>query len=176
MLDVLVTSKTRIKLILKFFLNPTSSSYLRGLVDEFRESSNAIRTELNRFEKAGLLKSENVGNKKIYKADTGHPLYKEINSIVRKTFGLYKIVEQIIQQLGNVQEAYITGDFAEGVDGPTIDIVLVGKTLKKEYLNQLIEKVEHMIKRRIRYLVLPPNEIEEYLVRKQPHMLIWKSE
>ena len=69
MLDTLITSKTRIKLLLKFFLNSNSSSYLRGLESEFGESSNAIRLELNKFEKAGLLTTTTNGNKKMFKAD-----------------------------------------------------------------------------------------------------------
>jgi len=32
MLQALITSKTRIKLMLKFFLNTSSTGYLRGLV------------------------------------------------------------------------------------------------------------------------------------------------
>ena len=53
MIEALISSKTRIKLLLKFFLNSKTTSYLRGLEAEFGESSNAIRIELNRFEKAG---------------------------------------------------------------------------------------------------------------------------
>ncbi|MCK9327448.1 MAG: ArsR family transcriptional regulator, partial [Bacteroidales bacterium] len=78
MLDTLITSKTRIKLILRFFLNPKSTAYLRGLAEEFGESSNAIRLELNRFEEAGLLQSETQGNKKLFKANIAHPLYGDI--------------------------------------------------------------------------------------------------
>ena len=58
MLDSLITSKTRIKLLLKFFLNSSMKAYLRGLAEEFGESTNAIRLELNHLEEAGLLKSE----------------------------------------------------------------------------------------------------------------------
>jgi hypothetical protein len=65
MLDSLVTSQTRIKLLKKFFLNSSTSAHLRGLESEFGESSNAIRVELNRFEDAGLLNSFPDGNKKI---------------------------------------------------------------------------------------------------------------
>jgi len=63
MLDTLITSKTRIKLLLKFFLNSNASSYLRNLEGEFGESTNGIRLELNKFEKAGLLQSQVSGNK-----------------------------------------------------------------------------------------------------------------
>ncbi len=50
MLGTLITSKTRVKLLLKFFLNSNAKAHLRGLETEFGESSNAIRLELNRFE------------------------------------------------------------------------------------------------------------------------------
>lgn len=175
MLETLITSKTRLKLILKLFLNPESSSYLRGLAEEFGESSNAIRVELNRFESAGLLRSQSSGNKKMYRANTEHPLYDEIHSIVRKTFGIDKIVDEVVERLGDVQVAYITGDFAIGVNGPSVDIVLVGKGIRVDYLVRLIAKAEKMIGKKIQYVVLLPDETLDYLVRKQPSMLFWKK-
>jgi hypothetical protein len=75
MIETLISSKMRIKLLLKFFLNSRSRSYLRGLETEFGDSTNAIRLELNRFEKAGMLKSYTEGNKKFFQANTDHPLY-----------------------------------------------------------------------------------------------------
>jgi hypothetical protein len=174
MLETLITSKTRLKLILKLFLNPEASSYLRGLAEEFGESSNAIRVELNRFESAGLLHSESCGNKKMFRANTDHPLYYEIHSIVKKTFGIDKIVDEVIEHLGDVREAYIAGDFAIGVNGPFVDIVLVGNGIRMDYLVDLIAKAEKMIGKKIHYVVLLPNEASGYLVKKQPNMLFWK--
>ena len=84
MIDSLITNKTRIKLLLRFFLNAASKSYLRGLETEFNESTNAIRLELNRFEKAGLLISQMDKNKKIFRANKDHPLFRDIQSIIRK--------------------------------------------------------------------------------------------
>jgi len=55
MIEALITSKTRIKLLLKFFLNTQEESYLRSLENDFNESTNAIRIELNKLEEAGLL-------------------------------------------------------------------------------------------------------------------------
>ena len=55
MIETLISSKTRIKLLLKFFLNSNTTSYLRSLESEFGESTNAIRVELNRLENAGML-------------------------------------------------------------------------------------------------------------------------
>ena len=161
--------------MLKFFLNPMSVAYLRGLADEFGESSNAIRVELNRFEEAGLLEAENKGNKKVYQANTKHPLYKDIHNIIRKTVGIDQIIEEVVERLGDVQEAYITGDFAVGMNGASVDIALVGKKIDQEYLVRLVEKAEKLIKRKIRYLVLSESEAGGYLERERPNMLIWKK-
>lgn len=84
MLDALITSKTRIKL----FLSENNSGYLRGLANEFNESSNSVRLELGRFEQAGLIESETKGDKKFYKANVNHPLYQAINNIVKSYIGL----------------------------------------------------------------------------------------
>ena len=176
MLDTLVTSKTRLKLILKFFLNPRSSAYLRELAEEFKESSNAVRLELNRFEQAGLLKSEAKGNKKLFRANVIHPLYKDINSIIRKTIGIDKIVDEVVARLGKVEEAYVTGDFAVGKNGKTIDILLAGTDIDKDFLHRLIDKTESLINRKIRYLILSPSEVAAHLGDEKGSMLIWRKE
>jgi hypothetical protein len=176
MLDTLVTSKTRLKLILKFFLNPQSVAYLRGLAEEFGESSNAVRLELNRFESAGLLKSESIGNKKVFRANRQHPLYCDIHSIIRKTIGIDQIVDEVIEKLGAVEHAYITGDFAIGKDGKTIDILLIGSDMNKDFLHKLIDKTEKLISRKIRYLILSAAEAPAHLGDGRDVMLIWSRE
>lgn len=96
MLDTLIQSKTRLKILLRFFLNPDSSAYLRGLAQEFDESSNAVRVELNRFEVAGLIQSHKAGNKKIDQGNTNYPMFNELQKIAFKHFGIDQIIEQVI--------------------------------------------------------------------------------
>jgi predicted transcriptional regulator len=176
MLDTLVTSKTRLKLILKFFLNSTSSAYLKELAKEFGESSNAVRLELNRFEKAGLLESEVNGNKKLYRANVVHPLYKDIHSIISKTIGIDQIVDEVVAKIGDIEKAYVTGDFAIGKNGKTIDILLIGTDVNKDFLHRLIDKAESLINRKIRYLILSSSEAGAHLGDGKGAMLIWKRE
>ncbi|MGE5457509.1 MAG: winged helix-turn-helix domain-containing protein [Methanococcaceae archaeon] len=173
MLDALITSRTRLKLLLRLFLNSSNSAYLKELAKEFGESSNAVRLELNRFEKAGLLKSEVCGNKKLFRANVKHPLFNDIRSIISKTIGIDQIVEELIAKLGEVKQAYITGDFATGKDGKTVDIVLVGTDINKDYLLLLIDKTESIINRKIRYLIITPAEINDYIRDEKNAMLIW---
>src|ERR1700691_3251059 len=116
MLETLISSRTRIKLLLRLFLNPNSTAYLRGMAEEYNESTNAIRLELNRFEDAGMLMSKNEGNKKVYKANEQHPLFKDINNIVLKYLGIDSIIENVIKRAGNLYKVYLTGDYAVGKD------------------------------------------------------------
>lgn len=177
MLDTLITSKTRVKLLMKFFLNSNSRSYLRNLETEFGESTNSIRLELNKFEKAGLLTTEIDGNKKFFRANTIHPLFKDIHNILLKHVGFDKIIERVITKLGNLEKVYVAGDFARGIDNPIIDLIFVGDNINKEYLVSLVEKTEKLISKRIRYVVFGCKEYSDYDKEQKNRdlLLLWKS-
>ena len=160
MIETLISSKTRIKLLLKFFLNSNTTAYLRSLEGEFGESTNGIRVELNRMESAGMLISKSVGNKKVFQANTKYPLYKEINSIIMKYVGLDQVIENVVRRLGAVEHVYLAGEFSKGLDSQVIDLIFVGD-IDKSYLISLIEKTEELVKRKIRYLVYSSSEKEE---------------
>jgi hypothetical protein len=157
MLSTLISSKTRIKLLLKFFLNSNTRSYLRSLETEFGESTNAIRIEINRFEQAGMLSSELIGNKKMFRANIEHPLFKEIHNILLKYVGLDRIIEDVIERLGEVKRVYLVGEFSKGLDSGLIDLVLVGD-IDTNYLVNLIEKTEKLVSRKIRYIIYSESE------------------
>nr|WP_319512554.1 ArsR family transcriptional regulator [uncultured Draconibacterium sp.] len=163
MLESLITNKTRLKLLFKFFLNKETTSYLRNLESEFGESTNAIRIELNRLENAGLLLSHFDGNKKIFKANDLHPLYDEINRILQKTVGLDMIVDHITTKIKELKEAYLIGDLAIGKESGIIDILLVGEELDSKLVAALTSKTETMIDRKIRYLIVNNKEKNNYL-------------
>ena len=163
MLDTLITSKTRIKLLLKFFLNSNSESYLRNLEDEFGESTNAIRLELNKFERAGLLNSRTSGNKKMFRANIHHPLFPEIHNLLFKHLGFDHIIEKVVKNLGDIEQVFLVGKFAKGIDTEIIDLIFMGEGVNKNYLIDLVEKAEKLIKRKIRYLVFTASEMQQYL-------------
>lgn len=139
---------------MKFFLNSATISYLRDLAAEFGESTNAIRLELNHLESAGLLQSKIQGNKKLFSANTRHPLYSDIRSLLLKHTGIDQVVDKVVTGLGGLQQAYLTGSFARGRDSLIIELLLVGNTIDEAYLEQVIDKVKPLIKREIRYRIL----------------------
>lgn len=170
MLDTLIQSKTRLKLLLRFFLNPESSAYLRGLAQEFDESTNAVRVELNRFEEAGLIRSHKNGNKKMYQVNTGFPMFNELQKIAFKHFGIDQIIVQVIEKLGEVESVYLTGDLARGLDSKVVDVTLIGTDIDNSYLARLVEKAEELIGRKIRTLTY---ESDEHVEIVYPSLLIY---
>ena len=175
MLETLITSKTRIKLLIKFFLNPLSKSYLRALEAEFGEGSNAIRLELNKFEDANLLRSESDGNRKLFFANQDHPLFDNINGLVKKHLGIDSLIDQVISKLGNLDIVYLTGSLAKGLNTSIIDLLIVGDSIDRNYLSQLVEKAEKVIERKIRYAVYSVKDFASGIdnTEKNEMLIIW---
>lgn len=175
MIETLISSKTRIKLLIKFFLNSNTTAYLRNLEEEFGESTNGIRLELNKFEKAGFLDSFTEGNKKIFKANTKHPLFSDINRIILKMVGVEYVMDYILQRVGNLEKVYLAGKLAKGQNADIIDLVLVGNDLNKTFLLEQIEKAEKKINKKIRFVIFSPEEFEENKVKDAgvKPLLLW---
>jgi hypothetical protein len=177
LLDSLITSKTRIKLLLKFFLNTNTKAYLRSLADEFGDSTNSIRVELKRLKKAGLLTSTSDGRTKVYFANKRHPLFTDIHKIILKFIGIDQLIDIVLSNLGTLEFAFVTGDYAKGIDSGIIDIVLVGE-IDRLYFQSLIEKVEKLINRKIRSLIINTDELDKLkkILKIEDSLIVWNNE
>jgi hypothetical protein len=178
MINSLITSQTRIKLLKKFFLNCNTMAHLRGLEAEFGDSSNSIRIELNRLESAGLLGSVRQGNKKLYKANRNQPLFDELYSIILKDSGLDKLIEKVVDRIGKLYFVYLTGDFARGIDSKMIELILVGEEIDRDYLAKKVAKAEQIVGRKVNYVLLSRSEAKEMLKQTNPCLLLplWNIE
>ena len=172
----LISSKTRINLLVRFFFNPRTSSYLRELAKEFNVSTNSVREELNQLTKTSLLKSQKNGRQVYYMANQEHPLFPELKAMVGKVMGIDQVIEGIVNRLGDLERAYLIDDYAEGKDSGIIDLVLVGD-IDHYHLNDLSRKTERYIKRKIRSLVLSREEYKDFEpeLKKRPRILIWEA-
>jgi hypothetical protein len=151
MLESLITSKTRIRILVKFFINAANDGYLRGLADEMHESTNSIRKELNNLEEAGYLKKEAIQNKVSYKANTKHPLFTVLQKIIFQHIGLDSVVEMVLERMGDVRKIIVIGDYANGTDSGLIEVVVLGNNLNIEYIDKLADKIENQIKRKVKF-------------------------
>ena len=153
MLETLITSKTRLRLLIKFFLNIANKGYLNSLANEFGESTNSVRKELNNLTSSGYLRKHNQNNRVIYKANASHPLFKIIQKIVHKHLGIEEILETVYNRIGEVKKIIILGDYARGVDSGVIEVLIVGNDINKKYLDQISPKIEKKIKRKVNFFV-----------------------
>ena len=152
MLNSLITSKTRLRMLIKFFVNAANKGYLNGLANEFNESTNSIRKELNNLSDAGYLLKSKQNNRVIYNADIKHPLFKVLQKIVRQDLGLEEIVETVISRMGDVDKITLTGDYAKGIDSGIIEIVVIGD-VNNDYLENIKSKIKDKISRDVDFII-----------------------
>jgi hypothetical protein len=97
--------------------------------------------------------------------------------MVSKVMGIDQVIDGVVNQLGDLEQASLIDDYAEGKDTGIIDLLLVGN-IDQGHLNYLIQRTEQYIKRKIRSLVLNRQEYEKLLpeLRKRPQVLVWKAD
>ena len=165
MLEQIVTSKTRVKLLTLFLLNPDTEMYVREISRRIEENINAVRRELANLEDIGLLGSYFKGNLKYFVVNKQMPIYEELKSIILKTEGVSKVLRDDLQKLGSIDKAYIYGSFASGkTDGTSdIDVMIVGD-VDEDSLIIDIKQLEDFLMREVNYTLYTP---EEYTKRLQ---------
>lgn len=144
MLGELITSKTRLRLLIKFFISQANKGYLNGLASEMGESTNAIRKELNHLYSAGYLIKLKNNNKVEYTANTKHPLFETLQKIVLKHLGLEDIVQSVLERMGDLEKIVLVGDYARGIDSGVVEVFLIGSGLNADYIAQLEPKIEQL--------------------------------
>ena len=169
MLGELITSKTRLRLLIKFFISQANKGYLNGLANEMGESTNAIRKELNHLQKAGYLQKLKVNNKIEYKANTNHPLFETLSKVVFKHLGLEDLVEKVLERMGELDQIILVGDYAKGNDTGIIEVFLIGQDLNMEYISQLENKIEDLIGRKVNFYLA-----SKFLADKE-HIILFNS-
>jgi DNA-binding transcriptional ArsR family regulator len=173
-LSGVIPSRMRVQILVRLLLNPGIRAYLRGLATEFDVSPNAVRMELNNLRKHKVLTSERDGRNVYYHANTKHPLFPELSSMVRKITGIDELVKSVVDRLGNLEAAYLIGDYARGADTGIIDVVLVGD-IDRIQLDDFVAKTEVYIDRKIRPLVLSRKEFKRLEQTKgfKPILKLW---
>ena len=167
MLETIIPSKTRLNLLIRFFLNLAKKSHLRGLANDFNDSTNSIRLELNNLTDAGYLIKKKKKNKINYLANHKHPLFKTLVDLVRKHTGIEDIIENIIKSVTDLKKVYLIGDYANGIDSGNIKIYIDGNVTDVNYVNKVIKKIEEKINRKISLV----NEIDPF----ESKLIIYES-
>ncbi len=172
MLKDLFISKTRVKLLTVFLTNPGKIFYVRELVRMVSEQINAVRAELARMEKVGMLSSENRANRRFYGFKKEYIYFDELSRLVAKSTGLGGDIIKERGKLGKIKYAVISGGYVRRrpVGVSDVDLLVVGNVVIPQ-LAQLVKRSEEEIGREINYTVMTEDEFNFRKRRKDPFVV-----
>lgn len=172
MLQQLISSKIRVKLLTLFFTNPESRLFLREIQRLTGQDVAGIKRELDNLVSIGLLFSEKTANLKYYLLNKDFPLYDELKSIVFKTTGVEGALREALQDFPGLDFAFIYGSYAKGKERATsdIDLFLVGK-VDVSKLNIVINSLEEKLRREINYTIYQKREFNQKKKEKDGFIL-----
>lgn len=153
-------------------MTSSNKGYLRGIAEEFNESTNAIRKELNQLSDAGYLVRFQENNRIYYQANTEHPLFQSLQNLVRTYLGFDQAVDQVLERAGEVSLVSLLGDYAKGIDSGTIELLIIGDKLDKAYLLQLSAKMEQLLGKNIQLYFDREEEIVQQIILYQQDDLV----
>lgn len=169
-LQDIITSKVRVKVLEHFFRNPGDQHYVRSLTRDLDEEINAIRRELTRFSKAGLLTEEKRGNRLYYLLNTQYPFYPELLRLVAKTTGLGLALRKQRREIGNPRFITFSMRFTQHkarLTPESIDVLLVGD-IKMQPLTPLFKAEEELRGQEINFTIMTVEEFEFRKTRRDP--------
>lgn len=160
MLEHLFGSRTRVKLLKLFFLNPEQSYFLREMVRKGGEHLNSIRREVKNLLALGFLSEVEEKQKKFYRVNADHPLYPEVKALVFKSQILdQKTTLKELQKIGRIRYLCLTGFFT-GMDGITMTDVLIVGSVNRPKLKRLLKRFQVDFDRQLNYTVMTPAEFK----------------
>jgi DNA-binding transcriptional ArsR family regulator len=171
-LEDIITSEVRVKILIELFSETGQHLYVRELTRRVGTEINAVRRELKRFSKAGIIKKEKRGNRLYYLIKKDYPLYYDLVSMVAKESGLGKRILESSDQLGKIKLGLLSTEFAEGrhAGRNELDLLIVGE-VNLDLLAAIVKQVSEEIEREINYTVLGEEEFEYLKGRRDAFLL-----
>ena len=181
--DALFT-KTQKKVLGLLFGKPDKSFYTNEIMRWASMGRGTVGRELDKLVSVGLLTVTREGNHNYYQANENNPIYSELVSIVRKTFGVADVVREVLVPFdNNIELAFIYGSIAKGLDTKSsdIDLMLVGNGLNYGLLMEVLLPLEEALQRSINPTIYDKNDFSNKLkesnsfltrVMEQPKIMI----
>lgn len=173
LLEDLIISRVRVKMLALFLNNPSMIYHVREVVRQVGEEINAVRRELAHLEKAGMLAKEQRANRLFYRFRKEYPLYYELMELLGKTTGLgWDIVKNRVK-LGKIKFAMMSGRFLRGLphkSGSDVDLLIVGSVVLPE-LATFVKAEEVKKERELNYTVMTEEEFTFRKRRRDPFVL-----
>lgn len=167
-----MVSRVRAKLLKVFLQDPQEMFYVRELTRKVGEEINAVRRELERMQRRGMVKSEPRGNRLYYFVRKNYPFYQELMQLVAKTSGLGGAIRKNRNKLGKLKFVMFSGKFVRRKPRAQseVDLLIVGSVVLPQ-LSVLVREEEARRNQEINYTVMTPDEFEFRHSRRDPFLL-----
>ncbi len=172
MLEELIVSRVRVKILQLFLTSPDELFHVREIVRRVSEEINAVRRELGRMEKFAMVTSEWRANRRLYRFRKDYIYYKELLGLIAKTGGLGGNLIKNRAKLGKIKYAFISTRFLRGaeVNPSEIDLLVVGQIVLPE-LQSIISDEQAKREREINYSFMDEAEFKFRVRRRDPFIL-----
>lgn len=113
--------------------DPAREQSLAELTRRLGIPTASIHREIERAERAGIVRSRRVGKTRLVSADTASPYFAPLRQILVAAFGVPALLRRALEGIGGVDEAYIYGSWAARWHGEVgtrpvgdIDLLVLG--------------------------------------------------
>jgi predicted nucleotidyltransferase len=172
--ELISRSRVRAEVLATLFSAPESRYYQRQLERLLRHPVSAIRRELLRLEREGLVRKIREANLVYFQSNREHPLFEEVRSIVEKTVGVPSEIRRRLVDLKGVRIALIFGSYsralakepdAQWTGQSDIDVLIIGGVDLGDVASCL-RPVEERFQRSINPTLYTANEIRIRLKKR----------
>ena len=120
--------KVRAEIMRLLFSDPAKEFHLRELSRLSSLALGTIQQEVSKLSRADLLVARRDGNRLYYRANTGHPIFSELQGIALKTTGLREQLADALAGVRGIEMAFVFGSAAAGTTGAAsdVDLLVVG--------------------------------------------------
>ncbi len=168
MIEQLLGSKTRVKLLQLFMGNPNRSFYVREITRKIDEQINSVRRELSNLLNIGIIVSDTTNNRLYYEVNQQYEFYGPLKAIfggdADESAGAAKASQQKdeYKALGNVELLIYTGKFTRD-ESAGVDIFIVGST-NTNAVQKFVADLEKQEGKELRYTVMT---VADFTYRRQ---------
>jgi predicted nucleotidyltransferase len=155
--------KTRQAVLALLYGRTDSSFYTKQILDGVKIGRGTVQRELKNLTDTGIIIREVQGRQVYYRANTQCPIFDELKSIVRKTFGVADVIRQsLAASADKIRIAFIFGSVARSADDrrSDIDLMVVGRISFGDVVS-LLGPAEEKLAREINPVVYPIAEFKK---------------
>jgi predicted nucleotidyltransferase len=164
--------KTRQAVLALLYGRADSSFYTKQILDAVKIGRGTVQRELKNLTDTGIIIREVQGRQVYYRANARCPIFDELKSIVRKTFGVADVIRQsLATNADKIRVAFIFGSVAKSTDDrrSDIDLMVVGKISFGDVVS-LLTPAEQKLAREVNLVVYPIAEFKKKV--KEDHHFV----